>query len=85
MLESSDTLLTKIFALIQPTILKARTKPIEAMGYDRFFEKTFSPHVDLALIPEAEVSVRFVQRVWRIVGEVVQAVEPGLVTQRRHE
>jgi pimeloyl-ACP methyl ester carboxylesterase len=27
---------------------------IEAMGYDRFFEKTFSPHVDLALIPEAE-------------------------------
>ena len=27
---------------------------IEAMGYDAFFAKTFSAHVDLALIPEAE-------------------------------
>ena len=27
---------------------------IEAMGYDAFFEKSFRPHVDLALIPEAE-------------------------------
>ena len=24
------------------------------MGYDAFFEKTFSRHVDLAMIPEAE-------------------------------
>ena len=29
-------------------------KMIEAMGYETFFEKTFSNHVDLALIPEAE-------------------------------
>jgi pimeloyl-ACP methyl ester carboxylesterase len=27
---------------------------IKAMGYRRFFEKSFSPHVDLRLIPEAE-------------------------------
>ena len=29
-------------------------RAIEAMGYDAFFVKTFSAHVDLALIPEAE-------------------------------
>ena len=29
-------------------------KAIEAMGYEAFFEKSFSAHVDLALIPEAE-------------------------------
>ena len=27
---------------------------VEAMGYEKFFEKSFGPHVDLALIPEAE-------------------------------
>jgi tetratricopeptide (TPR) repeat protein len=29
-----DPLLTKIFALIQPTIIRARTQPLEQMGYD---------------------------------------------------
>jgi pimeloyl-ACP methyl ester carboxylesterase len=29
-------------------------KAIEKMGYEAFFEKSFSAHVDLALIPEAE-------------------------------
>ena len=29
-------------------------RAVEAMGYGAFFEKTFSPHVDLARIPEAE-------------------------------
>ena len=29
-------------------------KSIAAMGYDRFFEKSFSPHVDLGLIPSDE-------------------------------
>ena len=29
-------------------------KLVEAMGYEQFFEKSFRPHVDLALIPEAE-------------------------------
>ena len=29
-------------------------KTIEAMGYDKFFEKTFAPHVDLEAIPESE-------------------------------
>jgi len=29
-------------------------KVIERMGYDTFFEKTFTGHVDLALIPESE-------------------------------
>ena len=28
-------------------------KVVEAMGYDWFFDKTFSGHVDLAIIPEA--------------------------------
>src|SRR6185295_16468283 len=27
---------------------------VEAMGYDAFFRKTFSKHVDLAIIPESE-------------------------------
>jgi pimeloyl-ACP methyl ester carboxylesterase len=27
---------------------------VEAMGYEKFFDKSFAPHVDLALIPEAE-------------------------------
>ena len=27
---------------------------VEAMGYKKFFDKSFAPHVDLALIPEAE-------------------------------
>ncbi len=30
-----DTLLTGIFALIQPTIIRTRTQPLEAQGYDR--------------------------------------------------
>jgi len=29
-------------------------RAVEAMGYDKFFEKSFGSHVDLALIPEAE-------------------------------
>jgi pimeloyl-ACP methyl ester carboxylesterase len=29
-------------------------KAVEAMGYDKFFEKSFGAHVDLARIPEAE-------------------------------
>ncbi len=29
-------------------------KLVEAMGYEKFFEKSFGGHVDLALIPEAE-------------------------------
>lgn len=29
-------------------------RAVEAMGYETFFKKTFRPHVDLALIPEAE-------------------------------
>ena len=29
-----DPLVTRIFAIIQPTIIRARTQPIEAMGYD---------------------------------------------------
>jgi pimeloyl-ACP methyl ester carboxylesterase len=29
-------------------------KAAEAMGYEKFFEKSFGPHVDLASIPEAE-------------------------------
>ncbi len=40
-----DALLTKIFAMIQPTILRARTKPIEAMGYDARYA------IDLTLHP----------------------------------
>jgi tetratricopeptide (TPR) repeat protein/tRNA A-37 threonylcarbamoyl transferase component Bud32 len=30
----ADALLTKIFALIQPTIIRTRTQPLEALGYD---------------------------------------------------
>jgi tetratricopeptide (TPR) repeat protein len=30
----ADALLTKIFALIQPTIIRTRTQPLEAQGYD---------------------------------------------------
>ena len=29
-------------------------RAIEAMGFETFFDKTFGPHVDLSLIPEAE-------------------------------
>ena len=29
-------------------------KLVEAMGYEKFFEKSFGAHVDLAIIPEAE-------------------------------
>lgn len=29
-------------------------RAVEVMGYDKFFEKSFGSHVDLALIPEAE-------------------------------
>ena len=32
----------------------AAERAIEAMGYDAFFQKTFSGHVDLAKVPEAE-------------------------------
>ena len=39
-----------IIAFRQPGFEQA----VEAMGYDAFFRKTFSKHVDLALIPELE-------------------------------
>jgi tetratricopeptide (TPR) repeat protein len=32
--QDTDPLLTRIFAIIQPTIIRARTQPVEAMGYD---------------------------------------------------
>jgi tetratricopeptide (TPR) repeat protein/tRNA A-37 threonylcarbamoyl transferase component Bud32 len=37
-----DPLVTRIFAMIQPTIIRARTQPLEALGYDRSYQ------VDLA-------------------------------------
>jgi pimeloyl-ACP methyl ester carboxylesterase len=44
-------------------------KLVEAMGFAAFFEKSFGPHVDLALIPEAEKR--------RYIGEWSQ---PGALT-----
>jgi tetratricopeptide (TPR) repeat protein len=32
--EDSDALVTRIFALIQPTIIRARTQPLESLGYE---------------------------------------------------
>src|SRR4029079_1010375 len=40
-----DELLTKLFALIQPTIIRARTQPLEMMGYDHRYA------IDLTLHP----------------------------------
>jgi tetratricopeptide (TPR) repeat protein len=40
-----DDLLTKLFAMIQPTIIRARTQPLEALGYDRRYA------IDLTLHP----------------------------------
>jgi len=35
--EDADPLVTRIFALIQPTIIRARTQPLAALGYDESF------------------------------------------------
>ncbi len=32
--EDADPLVTRLFSLIQPTIIRARTQPLEALGYD---------------------------------------------------
>ncbi len=45
--EDADPLVTRIFALIQPTIIRARTQPLEALGYDLEFR------ADLATQPYA--------------------------------
>ncbi|MBX3230159.1 MAG: tetratricopeptide repeat protein [Labilithrix sp.] len=39
-----DPLLTRIFAIIQPTIIKARTQPIESLGYDPRYAVDTSKH-----------------------------------------
>lgn len=39
-----DPLLTKIFAMIQPTIIKARTQPIDQMGFDPRYAIDCSMH-----------------------------------------
>jgi tetratricopeptide (TPR) repeat protein len=39
-----DVLLTRIFAMIQPTIIRARTQPLEAMGYDPRYAIDLSLH-----------------------------------------
>jgi tetratricopeptide (TPR) repeat protein len=41
----ADPLVTRIFALIQPTIIRVRTQPLEALGYDERFR------LDLAAQP----------------------------------
>jgi tetratricopeptide (TPR) repeat protein/tRNA A-37 threonylcarbamoyl transferase component Bud32 len=39
-----DPLVTRIFALIQPTIIRTRTQPLEAMGYDQRYAIDLSLH-----------------------------------------
>jgi tetratricopeptide (TPR) repeat protein len=39
-----DPLLTRIFAIIQPTIIKARTQPIESLGFDPRYAIDTSKH-----------------------------------------
>jgi hypothetical protein len=39
-----DPLLTRIFALIQPTIIRSRTKPLDQMGYDARYAIDTSLH-----------------------------------------
>jgi tetratricopeptide (TPR) repeat protein len=39
-----DPLVTRIFALIQPTIIRTRTQPLEAMGYDARYAIDLSLH-----------------------------------------
>ena len=39
-----DVLLTRIFAMIQPTIIRARTQPLEAQGYDPRYAIDLSLH-----------------------------------------
>ena len=39
-----DPMLTKIFAMIQPTIIRARTQPIEQMGFDPRYAIDCSMH-----------------------------------------
>jgi tetratricopeptide (TPR) repeat protein/tRNA A-37 threonylcarbamoyl transferase component Bud32 len=40
--EDVDPLVTRIFAMIQPTIIRARTQPLEALGYDRAYQVDLS-------------------------------------------
>jgi hypothetical protein len=42
--EEVDPLVTRIFALIQPTIIRIRTQPLEAMGYDARYAIDLSLH-----------------------------------------
>jgi tetratricopeptide (TPR) repeat protein len=42
--EDVDPLVTRIFALIQPTIIRIRTQPLEAMGYDPRYAIDLSLH-----------------------------------------
>lgn len=42
--EDMDGLLTKVFAMIQPTIVKARTQPLESLGYELVTDST-SPNI----------------------------------------
>jgi tetratricopeptide (TPR) repeat protein len=42
--EDVDPLVTRIFALIQPTIIRIRTQPLEAMGYDSRYAIDLSLH-----------------------------------------
>jgi tetratricopeptide (TPR) repeat protein/tRNA A-37 threonylcarbamoyl transferase component Bud32 len=40
----ADPLVTRIFAAIQPTIIRARTQPIEALGYDPRYQIDLQQH-----------------------------------------
>jgi tetratricopeptide (TPR) repeat protein/tRNA A-37 threonylcarbamoyl transferase component Bud32 len=42
--EDADPLVTRIFAAIQPTIIRARTQPIEALGYDPRYQVDLQNH-----------------------------------------
>jgi tetratricopeptide (TPR) repeat protein/tRNA A-37 threonylcarbamoyl transferase component Bud32 len=42
--EDADPLVTRIFAAIQPTIIRARTQPIEALGYDAHYRIDLQRH-----------------------------------------
>ena len=42
--EDVDALVTRIFAMIQPTIIRSRTQPLEALGYDPRYQINISLH-----------------------------------------
>jgi tetratricopeptide (TPR) repeat protein/tRNA A-37 threonylcarbamoyl transferase component Bud32 len=42
--DDADPLVTRIFAAIQPTIIRARTQPIEALGYDPHYQVDLQGH-----------------------------------------